>query len=218
MSSSGWSLLESLLIQKPGRYSRARVFRMIDARKSIIDEFFQTMPRTRLGRVECLKLEHHYAALDSRSLSSENGVNLDTEGMFRWVTTGYTRYKENGIHLPGYPPNYLLRDGTTYIYGLVRSEWILVTIEFQAVAGYKNRGAEKATNVSCQESTPQKIVEETGIDPEDIFFFLGSLFYPFAKRRAELAEEASRVARTLEVEDCLMRGSLSDFRGESIYQ
>jgi len=181
------------------------MFEKIDARKVIIDKFIQTMPRMVLCQVKCLRGESHYMSdLSLNTKEAWGEYNHLTTGIFKWAAN-CTKYKDTGAILPH--NDGIMKDGTTYIYGINKDGWLLATIDFKGTLGYKERGAEKAEKIVVKETiSPEEIVRITDEKPKELYLFLSNIFHSFNKKRHELADESRRVSMMMSAEDYILFG------------
>jgi hypothetical protein len=189
-----------------------QLLRMLERRGELIKEFMKTMPRQKLGDVECLDLEHRATKLEHRASGAEGRDCLTAEGFFRWSSAS-TQEAEHGIRLDGWPPHYVYHDGVTWVYGFTLHGWVLVRIEYKATAGYKSRGNQDAVSIVAEGATPQEICATCRISLGELYLFLSQQFYPFASRRRQLAEQSDTIATVMKAQDHQIRSILKRAEG-----
>jgi len=175
---------------------------LIVARHALIRSHLKSVTLPELGELKCLKTESftHPLKEGGPTVNGYGRFSLETQGIFHKSWDSIERIKNSGHRPP--PGGVHVPDGTMRIWGLTRSgEWIVATVHYVGLEGYKARGFEQATHVEIQEIDVGSLIAVTKEKPQHIWEELGKTIKAWAEWRKILYDDALNLSHMVEIEE-----------------
>ncbi|HZS43196.1 MAG TPA: hypothetical protein VFA52_03195 [Candidatus Paceibacterota bacterium] len=202
MPSINTEVLEKLV--RPNQPTREEWVELIEARRKLIKSHLDKFTLPTLGKLECMKSESgfcHEISFDGPTTVGNENFSLETQGIFHLQPLQAVKTVPNSGYR-SYPSGPSVPNGSKVVWGLTRSGlWVLATIHFIGLPGYKERGREKAEIIEIQQANLPTIIGATEEEPQQIWEKLGEAIKRWARRREELYNQALNLARVVEIEE-----------------
>jgi hypothetical protein len=165
-----------------------------------------------LGNVYCIngeRLQEDTLTRDNPTVMSKEGHTLKTRGIFG-IQPHDSIQTFPGTGFQPWPGGRRVPDGQKKLWGLIRTgSWVVVTITFIGVPGYKDRGREQAMQVTIEETALESLIEKTSVPPREIWDGLGEAVQNWKAHREQLAHVAAHLAEQINIEDRLLNTFLA---------
>ena len=176
---------------------------IINARVEKLKRHLDSMTLGKISDVKCLRSEissWHELSYDQPEVESET-FTLDSQGIFSFSYRSRVTEKGTGFR-KGYAGGTDSPDGYSYMWGLTRkaATWVLIRVEWQGEAGYKERGHERAKKVVIREATLPEIVENAKVTYKEIWSHLGEVVIQWMAHRHNLYMQVFQLATAIVAE------------------
>ena len=189
------------ILVRPEPLNNEQWIDLIEARRRFIKPYLETYTLPELQKLQCVHYEGNLLTeLSGRETVGDDRFSTSTQGIFGiqpWQAQG--RIDPSGLQPTGGEgvPNY-----TRKVWGLTRAnQWVIVTITFNKVRGYKDRGAEKITQVEIIESDLPNIIQVTQTPPLVIWQAMHAIVQTWIRRQEQLHNQLLNMHATMIMEN-----------------
>lgn len=180
---------------------------LLESRRLLLKQYLDKFSLKTLGDVGCLSSESHQHEInwDNPEVVAQDGLGLDTQGIFGRGKTVFDQIKIPSAPWSGWGPSTETVGGTVDLWGLSRKgEWIVIKVEFKKESGYKGRGYDRAVKVTIRRTTVDELAEVAG-STQLVWDLLGRTVAEWTDQRLRIYLQANELLAVVQAQDSAAR-------------